>query len=474
MSILSPKPRKNPDGTVLYKGKIYASENDPNFIRIMSIEREQKDAANRSNLQSLTNPNNITAGQVRLNAANELSALQNLQNARMSGMPVARNTNDIIRNNNPVANNKPMNLLGLNANTPNVNINANSLLPNQNVAQQNVNTQNQNSQNTSKTGGFRNFFNRANESFQNAAPIFAVAQEFRKAGAPRAVGAPMQGDPYGKMMQMQQGREQAENLDNLRQDKRYKKFANLPDKQFLDAVNEQIKFDIQNKLNVTPNETIQKSRENAVVSEETEEALGRAKSAFGITDTFREKLGAVGEYVPFRERTFAPKTQAARQAVRMNVTKTKQFFLTDFAGRVAKYTAETINNILPMRFDAGSSQMTGFKSESFAQNSYENLKSEVERIVSVAESTLQNPNTTNKEKSNARSALNTGNQLIEEYDVILESLSGEREGTNENAGTTKRLYDTTQYNNQEPIENVRERFYTGGGLQIIAESRGLK
>ena len=158
----------------------------------------------------------------------------------------------------------------------------------------------------------------------------------------------------------------------------------------------------------------------------------------------------------------------------MNVTKTKQFFLTDFAGRVAKYTAETINNILPMRFDAGSSQMTGFKSESFAQNSYENLKSEVERIVSVAESTLQNPNTTNKEKSDARSALNTGNQLIKEYDVILESLSGEREGTNENAGTTKRLYDTTQYNNQEPIENVRERFYTGGGLQIIAESRGLK
>ena len=322
-----------------------------------------------------------------------------------------------------------------------------------------------------RVGGF---FNRANESLQNAAPIFAVGREFHKAGAPRAVGAPMQGDPYGKMLQIQQGRQQAENLANLRQDEKYKKFANLPDKQFLEAVNEQIKFDIENKLNVTPNETIQKSRENAVVSEETEEALGRAKSAFGITDTFREKLGAVGEYVPFRERTFAPKTQAARQAVRMNVTKTKQFFLTDFAGRVAKYTAETINNILPMRFDAGSSQMTGFKSESFAQNSYENLKSEVERIVSVAESTLQNPNTTNKEKSDARSALNTGNQLIKEYDVILESLSGEREGTNENAGTTKRLYDTTQYNNQEPIENVRERFYTGGGLQIIAESRGLK
>ena len=315
---------------------------------------------------------------------------------------------------------------------------------------------------------------RVSDAYMGAAPIFAVAQEFQKAGALRPVGAAMQGDPYGKMMQIQQGRKEAETLANLKQDERYKKFANLPDKQFLEAVNEQIKFDIENKLNVTPEQTIQTSRENAVVSTETEEALGRAKSAFGITDTFREKLGAIGEYVPFRERTFAPKTQAARQAIKMNVTKSKQFFLTDFAGRVAKYTAETINNILPLRFDAGSSQITGFKSESFAKNSYENLKSEVERIVSVAESTLQNPNTTNKEKSDARSALNTGNQLIKEYDIILESLSGEREGTNENAGTEKRLYNVTQFDNQEPIENVRERFYTGGGLQIVAESRGLK
>lgn len=315
---------------------------------------------------------------------------------------------------------------------------------------------------------------RVSDAYMGAAPIFAVAQEFQKAGALRPVGGAMQGDPYGKMMQIQQGRKEAETLANLKQDERYKKFANLPDKQFLEAVNEQIKFDIENKLNVTPEQTIQTSRENAVVSTETEEALGRAKSAFGITDTFREKLGAIGEYVPFRERTFAPKTQAARQAIKMNVTKSKQFFLTDFAGRVAKYTAETINNILPLRFDAGSSQITGFKSESFAKNSYENLKSEVERIVSVAESTLQNPNTTNKEKSDARSALNTGNQLIKEYDIILESLSGEREGTNENAGTEKRLYNVTQFDNQEPIENVRERFYTGGGLQIVAESRGLK
>ncbi len=78
-----------------------------------------------------------------------------------------------------------------------------------------------------RVGGF---FNRANESFQNAAPIFAVAQEFHKAGAPRTVGAPIQGDPYGKMMQIQQSRQQAENLAQLRQ--QYPQFANLSDKNF--------------------------------------------------------------------------------------------------------------------------------------------------------------------------------------------------------------------------------------------------
>ena len=84
-----------------------------------------------------------------------------------------------------------------------------------------------------RVGGF---FNRANESFQNAAPIFAVAQEFRKAGAPRAVGAPIQGDPYGKMMQIQQGREQAENLAELRQ--QYPQFANLSDQNFEKVITE--------------------------------------------------------------------------------------------------------------------------------------------------------------------------------------------------------------------------------------------
>lgn len=457
---------------IQFGNKIYDTDNpqdNAELLRLQNIARQNKINAQRKRLAAKIQPNSNLMPEIQAKAAAELANLNGLQTARQfeGRNPAARNVEDIVLNRMPPkVDNSPASLLGIT--TPDVNINTNSLLPAQPV--QSAQPQ------PKRTLGQRasGLFDRVSDAYMGAAPIFAVAQEFQKAGALRPIGSPMQGDPYGKMMEIQQGRQQAENLTNLRQDKRYEKFANLPDEQFLQAVNKQIKFDIENKLNVTPDQTIQTSRENAVVSKETEEALGRAKSAFGITDTFRENLGAVGEYVPFRERTFAPKTQAARQAVRMNVTKTKQFFLTDFAGRVAKYTAETINNILPMRFDAGSSQMTGFKSESFATNSYQNLKSEVERIVSVAESTLQNPNTTNKEKSDARSALSTGNQLIKEYDIILESLSGEREGTNENAGTEKRLYNVTQYDNKEPVENVRERFYTGGGLQIVAESRGLK
>ena len=65
---------------------------------------------------------------------------------------------------------------------------------------------------------------RVSDAYMGAAPIFAVAQEFQKAGALRPVGAAMQGDPYGKMMQIQQGRKEAETLANLKQDERYKKF----------------------------------------------------------------------------------------------------------------------------------------------------------------------------------------------------------------------------------------------------------
>jgi hypothetical protein len=73
-------------------------------------------------------------------------------------------------------------------------------------------------------------FDRVSDAYMGAAPIFAVAQEFQKAGALRPIGEPMQGDPYGTMMQIQQGRQQAENLAQLRQ--QYPQFANLSDKNF--------------------------------------------------------------------------------------------------------------------------------------------------------------------------------------------------------------------------------------------------
>tara|TARA_B100000287_G_scaffold427177_1_gene476373 strand:+ start:45 stop:1481 length:1437 start_codon:yes stop_codon:yes gene_type:complete len=478
MSILSPKPRKNPDGTVLYKGKIYASENDPNFIRIMSIEREQKDAANRANLQSLTNPNNITAGQVRLNAANELSALQNLQNARMNGMPVARNTNDIIMNNNRVANNKPMNLLGLNANTPNVNINANSLLPSQNVAQQNVNTQNQNSQNTSKTGGFRNFFNRANESFQNAAPIFAVAQEFRKAGAPRAVGAPMQGDPYGKMMQIQQGRKEASNIASLRAKYGDRIPQELNDKDFVDTVKKIINEDIKNSGSRNNKELIKDAKINTGLEENQKEGLGNAKSAFGAGSTVLSAVGSVGEYTPYGG-NFAVQTQKARSAVNANAVNTKQFFNNAASlGRIAKYTVQSINNLIPVEFASDGSTITGYKSEKKALEDYQNLRSFVQRTVTQLENQLLNPDSelTKAKKNDFVAAINSGSQLLKEYDRLIGSLKGEIKGTDDNAGAKNRTYDSSLLppDPNQTRESAMQVVYGKGQYDIVANAMGVK
>ena len=325
-----------------YKGNFYDTNDPQQNAELLRLQR----AENLKKAMQSLQPNRQDAPRKKLEAANLLAQNQALLNARTGVPPVSPNTYNVLSQNNGLLEVAP----------PNTNINeraarVRSLLDSQQVDNNNTASNQVNSLSNQpaqpqpkKTLGQRagGLLDRVSDAYMGAAPIFAVAQEFQKAGALRPVGAAMQGDPYGKMMQIQQGRKEAETLANLKQDERYKKFANLPDKQFLEAVNEQIKFDIENKLNVTPEQTIQTSRENAVVSTETEEALGRAKSAFGITDTFREKLGAIGEYVPFRERTFAPKTQAARQAIKMNVTKSKQFFLTDFAGRVAKYTAELL------------------------------------------------------------------------------------------------------------------------------------
>jgi len=477
MSILSPKPRKNPDGTVLYKGKIYASENDPNFIRIMSIEREQKDAANRANLQSLTNPNNITAGQVRLNAANELSALQNLQNARMNGMPVARNTNDIIMNNNPVANNTSMNLLGLNANTPNVNINANSLLPSQNVAQQNVNTQNQNSQNTSKTGGFRNFFNRANQSFQNAAPIFAVAQEFRKAGAPRTVGAPMQGDPYGAMIQMQQNRQQAENLANLRQDPQYAQFANLPDDLFIDAVKKQNDFVIKNQLaaqntyaniktNVSSDELVQQLNETKqpiILSEYEERAHGNTEMAHGWENTANLIAGSIS--VPFTSRNLAKRTEEARAATVQYFNYVRGILVDDVGGRVTVFDKKQVNNQLPATFDDKGTTVERFHSEGKALASYQGLKGQLTSQLRDAIALTQDPNTQDDKTvmRKANSKIDKLRKAIKLTDIRIASLNQERRGADEFYGEREDLFenpiDTSGYNGMTE-EQAEEIFFS--------------
>tara|TARA_R100000353_G_scaffold157702_1_gene116822 strand:+ start:2372 stop:3688 length:1317 start_codon:yes stop_codon:yes gene_type:complete len=241
MSIFEIKPIKNADGTILYKGKKYTNENDPNLINQLNIDRQNKIIAQRNRLESQIQPNSILAPDIRAKAAAELANLNGLQTARQfeGRNPAARTVEDIVLNRMPPkVDNSPASLLGIT--TPDVNINTNSLLPAQPV--QSAQPQ------PKKTLGQRagGLLDRVSDAYMGAAPIFAVAQEFQKAGALRPAGGAMQGDPYGKMMQIQQGRQQAENLAQLRE--QYPQFANLSDKNFEEVITSLAK---DGKLNKT-------------------------------------------------------------------------------------------------------------------------------------------------------------------------------------------------------------------------------
>ena len=55
----------------------------------------------------------------------------------------------------------------------------------------------------------KGLFNTLADNSEKALPILAVANEFTKAGALRPIGTPMQGDPYGKMMEIRQNKKRS-------------------------------------------------------------------------------------------------------------------------------------------------------------------------------------------------------------------------------------------------------------------------
>ena len=303
-----------------------------------------------------------------------------------------------------------------------------------------------------RVGGF---FNRANESFQNAAPIFAVAQEFRKAGAPRAVGAPMQGDPYGKMIQMQQGREQAENLANLRQDPQYAQFANLPDAQFIKAVEQQNKFVIENQLaarntyaniktNVSSDELVQQlneTKEPIILSEYEERAHGNTEMAHGWENTANLIAGSIS--VPFTSRNLAKRTEEARAATVDYFNYVRGILVDDVGGRVTVFDKKQVNNQLPATFDDKGTTVDRFHSEGKALASYQGLRGVLTSQLRDAIALTQDPNTQDDKTvmRKANSKIDKLRKAIRLTDIRIDSLNQERRGADEFYGERDDLFE---------------------------------
>ena len=325
-----------------------------------------------------------------------------------------------------------------------------------------------------RVGGF---FNRANESFQNAAPIFAVAQEFRKAGAPRAVGAPMQGDPYGAMIEIQQNNQQAENLANLRQDPQYAQFANLPDAQFIKAVEQQNKFVIENQLaarntyanidtNVSSDELVQqlnKTKEPIILSEYEERSHGNTEMAHGMENTAALIAGSIS--VPFTSRNLFKKTEEARAATVDYFNYVRGILVDDVGGKVTVFDKKQVNNQLPATFDDKGTTVDRFHSEGKALASYQGLKGVLTSQLRDAIALTQDPNTQDDKTvmRKANSKIDKLRKAIRLTDIRIDSLNQERRGADAFYGERDDLFenpiDTSGYSGMTE-EQAEEIFFS--------------
>ena len=325
-----------------------------------------------------------------------------------------------------------------------------------------------------RVGGF---FNRANESFQNAAPIFAVAQEFRKAGAPRAVGAPMQGDPYGAMIEIQQNNQQAENLANLRQDPQYAQFANLPDAQFIKAVEQQNKFVIENQLaarntyanidtNVSSDELVQqlnKTKEPIILSEYEERSHGNTEMAHGMENTAALIAGSIS--VPFTSRNLFKKTEEARAATVDYFNYVRGILVDDVGGKVTVFDKKQVNNQLPATFDDKGTTVDRFHSEGKALASYQGLRGQLTSQLRDAIALTQDPNTQDDKTvmRKANSKIDKLRKAIRLTDIRIDSLNQERRGADAFYGERDDLFenpiDTSGYSGMTE-EQAEEIFFS--------------
>jgi len=463
---------------IQYKGNFYDTNDPQQNAELLRLQR----AENLKKAMQSLQPNRQDAPQKKLEAANLLAQNQSLLNARAGVPPVSSNTYNVLSQNNGLLDVAP----------PNTNIDeraarVRSLLDSQQLENNNT-VSNQVDQSSTqsaqpqpkRTLGQRasGLFDRVSDAYMGAAPILAVAQEFQKAGALRPIGSPMQGDPYGKMMEIRQGRKEANNIASLRAKYDGRIPQELNDKDFVDTVKKIINEDIKNSGSRNNQELINQAKENTGLEENQKEGLGNAKSAFGAGSTVLSAVGSIGEFTPYGG-NFAVLTQKARSAINANAVATKQFSNNANAtGRIAKYTIQSINNLIPVEYASDGSTIVGYKSEKKALEDYQNLRSTIGRTVEQLENQLLNPDSeiTKAKKNDFISAINLGSQLLKEYDQIIGSLKGEIKGTDDNAGAKKRTYDPSLLppDPNQTRESALNVVYGKGQYDIVANAMGVK
>ena len=228
-------------------GKRYDLDNPQDVAEVLRIQKQ----AQLKTVQKALSPNRIISPEARLNASNELASLNAIQNATTN--PVAPPTAGGLLNLPPA----PDANLQLNQQTQGL-LNTKPVIPKASDLQKqmlnNPQLQTAMKQVYKPTLGQRakGLFNTLADNSEKALPILAVANEFTKAGALRPIGGEIQGDPYGKMMEIAQTNKENENLTQLRS--QYPQYSNLPNEQFLNVIEslaEDGKLNVGNQLQQT-------------------------------------------------------------------------------------------------------------------------------------------------------------------------------------------------------------------------------
>ena len=414
------------------KGKLY-QDDDPELLRLLDEERRKK-------LRKRISPNRIISPEARLNASNELASLNAIQNATTN--PVSPPTAGGLLNLPPA----PDANLQLNQQTQGL-LNTKPVIPKASDLQKqmlnNPELQTAMKQVYKPTLGQRakGLFNTLADNSEKALPILAVAQEFQKSGALRPIGTPMQGDPYGKMMEVQQTRQQSEDLANLRQDPQYAQFANLPTEQFLQAVEQQNKFVIENQLtssntyaNIDTNVSseglmtqLNETKKPIVLSEYEERAHGNSEMAHGIENTAALIAGSIS--VPFTSRNLAKRTEEARAATVDYFNEVRGILVDNVGGRVTVFDKKAVNNQFPAEFKADGS-ISSYSSEGEALAKYQGLKGALTGQLKDAIALTQDPNTRDDKTvmRKANSKIDKLRRAIRMTDIRIDSLNQERRG----------------------------------------------